>query len=86
MTDPRTVMHTLAARARQETAPTVDVGRQVTAKLRKRERRDSERPLFWFAAASLATAVVVVVISASLYQSISDPFWTLFQNGLAMLP
>jgi hypothetical protein len=68
----------LATRARDDTAPTVNVTGQVLRRLRV-QAPSSYRPLLVFTIVSMAAAVLAVVLSIGLYDSMSDPLWTMFQ-------
>ncbi len=78
MENPLNKLEKLAARARQEKTPAVDVSQQVLYRLSQREASRS-RPLLIFAIASFATALVVIALSFSLFETMTDPLWTLFQ-------
>jgi hypothetical protein len=78
MHDPLDMVNELAAAARREPPPTVDLAGQVLAEIRE-ARATVERPLAFFAVGSLAAAALVAVMSASLLYSITDPLAILFQ-------
>ena len=72
----------LAARARSEEAPGIDVAGSVIAILRAEQRRyeaAGDRPLMWLAAFSSAAAVSVVVAAVFVYQAWADPLFELSQ-------
>jgi hypothetical protein len=75
----------LAARARREPVPPVDVERQVLRRIRPLPET-ADRALLVFAIASFAAAAVIVVISTSLLYRITDPFWTLFEMASTLTP
>ncbi|MHC4115935.1 MAG: hypothetical protein ACYSWO_00360 [Planctomycetota bacterium] len=66
----------LAARARSESPPVVDVAGRVIAILaaeRERVDRASDRPLMWLAAFSSAVAVPAAVAAIAVYNAWADP-------------
>jgi hypothetical protein len=68
----------LAARARSESPPVVDVAGRVIAILaaeRERVDRASDRPLMWLAAFSSAVAVPAVVAAIAVYYAWADPLF-----------
>lgn len=69
----------LAAVARREAAPAVDIEHLVRARLPRIGRPTVHRPLLWFAAASAAAAVVAVLMVLPMLSSMSDPFASMFQ-------
>ena len=69
---------TLAALARSESPPAVDVAGRVIAILaaeRVRVDRRSERPLMWLAAFSSAVAVPAAVAAIVVYNAWADPLF-----------
>jgi hypothetical protein len=85
MHDPMKDLEGLAARARREAVPPVDVERQVLRRIRQMPE-PTDRALLLFAIASFAAAAVVVAISTSLLYRITDPFWTLFEMASTLTP
>jgi hypothetical protein len=72
----------LAARARSESPPAVDVAGRVIARLsaeRNRIERMTEKPLLWLAAASSAFAVSAVVIAIMVYNASTGPLYEISQ-------
>jgi hypothetical protein len=72
----------LAARARSESPPAVDVAGRVIAILaaeRERVDRTSERPLMWLAAFSSAVSVPAVVAAIAVYNAWADPLFEISQ-------
>ena len=68
----------LAAKARSESPPAVDVAGRVIAILaaeRERVDRTSERPLMWLAAFSSAVSVPAVVAAIAVYNAWADPLF-----------
>ena len=68
----------LAARARSEVAPRVDVAGRVIATLtaeQDRLDRITERPLMWLAVFSSAAAVPAVVLAVIAYYASLDPLF-----------
>lgn len=72
----------LAARARSESPPAVDVAGRVISLLsaeQDRMERMSERPLMWLAAVSSVVAVPVVVAAVVVYNALIDPLFEISQ-------
>ena len=79
----------LAARARSESPPSVDVAGRVVARLsasagrltaeQNRIERMAEKPLLWLAAASSAFAVSAVVIAIMVYNASTGPLYEISQ-------
>jgi len=72
----------LAARARSESPPSVDVAGRVIARLSAQQNRIeqmTEKPLLWLAAASSAFAVSAVVIAVMVYNSATGPLYEISQ-------
>jgi len=72
----------LAARARIELPPAVDVAGRVIARLsaeQNRIERMAEKPLLWLAAASSAFAVSAVVIAIIVYNASTGPLYEISQ-------
>jgi len=72
----------LAARARSESPPVVDVAGRVIARLNAQQSRIeqiSEKPLLWLAAASSAFAVSAVVIAIMVYNASTGPLYEISQ-------
>ena len=78
MNDPLKMVEKLAARAREQKPPSVDVADGVIQRIRQGEE-PGFNPLMVFAAGSLASAAGVAVFSASLLYTITDPLWSLFE-------
>jgi hypothetical protein len=73
----------IAARAREEAAPTIDVSQAVLRRLRRsRATYASERPMVWMAAGAIATAAIVVILSVPYLDAALDPL-TLFLEEAA---
>jgi hypothetical protein len=76
----------LAARAKAEPPPEIDVTRAVLSRIREeRESALSERFWAWFAAGSFVTATAVAVFCLPVFKSVTDPLYELFQASV-MLP
>jgi len=73
----------LAARARTEAAPHVDVAGRVMAILRSRseDAAADERPLAWVAAFATAIAVPMAFLGLAVWQTWTNPLVGLFING-----
>jgi hypothetical protein len=72
----------LAARARNESPPAVDVAGRVIARLsteQSRIEKMAEKPLLWLAAASSAFAVSAVVIAIMVYNASTGPLYEISQ-------
>jgi len=72
----------LAARARSESPPAVDVAGRVIARLsteQSRIEKMTEKPLLWLAAASSAFAVSAVVIAIMVYNASTGPLYEISQ-------
>ncbi len=72
----------LAARARSESPPSVDVAGRVIARLSAQQNRIeqlTEKPLLWLAAASSAFAVSAVVIAIIVYNASIGPLYEISQ-------
>jgi len=72
----------LAARARSESPPAVDVAGRVIARLsaeQSRIERMAEKPLLWLAAASSAFAVSAVLIAIMVYNASIGPLYEISQ-------
>jgi hypothetical protein len=72
----------LAARARSESAPSVNVAGSVIARLSAQQNRIeqlTEKPLLWMAAASSAFAVSAVVIAIIVYNASIGPLYEISQ-------
>ena len=87
MCDDHPLLAELALRARLEKAPSIDVTRNVLARI----RYDQEIALtdrFWafFAAGSLATAVVVFLFNLPIIRTITDPVYALYQASTTLSP
>jgi len=76
------LFETLAARARSESPPSVDVAGRVIARLsteQSRIEKMAEKPLLWLAAASSAFAVSAVVIAIMVYNASTGPLYEISQ-------
>ena len=74
---------TLAARARAETPPQVDVAGRVLAILADAQTRPksfSERVMMWLAALSSAVAVPTAVFAIVVYKAWTDPLMEIFKE------
>lgn len=72
----------LAARARSDSPPAVDVAGPVIARLsagQNRIERMAEKPLLWLAAASSAFAVSAIVIAIIVYNASTGPLFEISQ-------
>ncbi len=76
----------LAALARQEPEPDIDVAADVLRRIRRDQGAPPERTLVWFTAASLAAAAVSVVLTVGLYRTVTDPLWSLFRSVVTLMP
>ena len=66
----------LASAARKETPPQVDVTKRVLQSLRSRDHSRAgsmDKPLLVFSAVSFASAVIVAIVAAQAWFSLSDP-------------
>ena len=75
-------LEALSARARGESAPSVDVAGRVIARLNAEQNRIeqlTEKPLLWLAAASSAFAVSAVVIAIMVYNASTGPLYEISQ-------
>ncbi len=75
----------LVSRAMLERAPRVNVSGRVLYALRYQEQ-SYDAPLARLAALALAPAAVMVIVSANLFLSISDPLESLFYAAVSLLP
>jgi hypothetical protein len=73
----------LAAVARKEPAPGVDISSRVISRLR-RESVPSSLPLEVFAAGALALAAVAAITAAQAFGLFSDPLWDLLQTAVVI--
>jgi len=72
----------LAARARSESPPEIDIAGRVIARLSAEQNRIeqlAEKPLLWLAAASSAFAVSSVVIAIMVYNASTGPLYEISQ-------
>ena len=72
----------LAARARSESPPSIDVAGNVIARLsseQSRIERMTEKPMLWLAAASSAFAVSAAVIAIMVYNASTGPLYEISQ-------
>ena len=72
MIDPLKKVDRLAAAARHETAPSVNVAGRVMAGISRRPAED-DAPLNWIAAAAAAVALIGLVALVPVYSAWSDP-------------
>ena len=82
MTNVDNKLRILAAKARAETPPTVDVTEKVIAILTSeqyRHQRVFDRPLMWLAAFSSVAAVVTVLFAIIIYNNWTDPLFEISQ-------
>ena len=68
----------IAARARQETFPAVDVSGRVIRRLTP-EALSPYRPRLVFTLVSVAAAALAIILSIGLFDTMTDPLWTMFQ-------
>ena len=80
MRDPLKTVERLAAKARQEEVPRVDVGSQVLYRIRE-ARRPVERRLAFFAAGSFAAATAAMVLVLPLINTLMDPLAAFLQQS-----
>jgi hypothetical protein len=74
--NPQRYMRILAARARHESPPRVDVARQVILSLRSMQDSPAEvrqGPMMWVAVLSTAAAVPAAVFALVVYYAAADP-------------
>ena len=82
-TDAERRVASIAARARQETAPALDVADAVMRRLRQsRMAYAPERPMLWMTAGAIAAAAIVITISMPYLSAALDPL-TLFLEEAA---
>ncbi len=79
MRDPLEILDNLAARARREEAPRIDVARKVILRLHE-GRRSERRPLALFAMGSLVAAAVAMVLVLPLVNVLTDPLAAFLQQ------
>ena len=84
-TAPLAAFERLAAQARRETAPAVDVRAAVRARLRERALEEDTAPAAWFTLGACAAAVGVAVLYAPLLSVLLDPMAGLFQISPILL-
>lgn len=63
----------IAARARMEPAPAMDVTAAVLRRLRVASADQAERPMLWLAAGALAAAAIVVLLAMPYLNGALDP-------------
>lgn len=85
MDDMDAYLKRLAAQARAEEAPELDVSQRVLYALRSARWSAADRPLTVFAVASAVVAVTVVLISVSMYSAAMEPFELLVQVAPALI-
>ncbi|MCP4643921.1 MAG: hypothetical protein GY851_25990 [bacterium] len=78
MHDPLKDVERLAALARRETAPGVDVSARVLGRLTEDTEPD-DRPLTWLAGAAAVVAAAACIVGYTAIQGIVDPLNALFQ-------
>lgn len=76
----------LAARARQDVAPSLDASARVIARLRHPEPVVPSVPMFAFAGVSLAAASVVVALALNALATITDPLGCFFYPLSMVIP
>ncbi len=81
MRDPLERLEKIAARARREVPPEVDVSDAVWARIA--EASGSPHRTWELL---VAAVVVTMILSRALYQAITDPLWTLFQSASTFIP
>jgi hypothetical protein len=74
--DPLLILEALAAAARRESVPWVDIVSLLPPR-RRREPETGLRPLVVVACASLAVAGLVFLFGIALYDTMTNPLWTL---------
>ncbi len=80
MSDPLQKLDRLAAAARREQAPEVDVSWRVGVKIANRGVRAPSRPLIYVMAASVATAVVVGLLAVPILNVLNNPLVAMAQS------
>ncbi len=83
MCDHHLLVTDLAAQAKLEKPPQIDVVGPVMRRVRD-ERESALTDRFWtyFAVGSFATAVVVFLLCLPILRSVTDPFYELFQASM----
>ncbi len=84
-TDPLAAFERLAAQARRETAPALDVRTAVRVRLRERSMEEDTAPAAWFTVGACAAAVAVAVLYAPLLSVLLDPMAGLFHISPMLL-
>ncbi len=79
MNDPLRSLADLAATARREQAPEVDVSWRVGVRIAGLKVRSPDRPLLYVAAFSALTAVVAVLLAAPVLNTLKDPLALMIQ-------
>lgn len=69
----------LAARAREEAAPRVDVTANVLRRLRQTSAPVYDRALYWITASAVAAAVIVAVFALPELNQATDPLAVYFE-------
>lgn len=82
--DPLYVLEALAARARDEDTPRVDVSRDVVRRLRTAQRA-TDRGLVVLTAGALTAAVVIGIVSIPYFTGALDPLTVLMETTVASL-
>jgi type VI protein secretion system component VasF len=85
MSDLFKILEDLAARARREESPTVDVSSRVVLRLR-REAPTPAWPMVLVASSAAVAAVVVLSISLPLIEMLTDPLSAFFLMAANVLP
>lgn len=75
---PLTALEELAAAARREPAPAIDVTQAVFARIRA-DAAAEDRPLAWLAASACAAAAFTAVLAWPALQILTDPLAYLFE-------
>jgi len=79
--DEEQLVRTLAAKAKQEAVPPVDVADRVLAAIARGEAERAgvvDRPLAWVAACAAVAAVVLAVFGAAAWNALLDPVMDTF--------
>jgi hypothetical protein len=85
MTDLFKILENLAACARREESPTVDVSSRVVLRLRSKAPTP-DWPMVLFASSAAVAAVVVLSISLPLIEMLTDPLSAFFLTAANALP
>lgn len=79
MRDPLQALDELAAVARRERAPEVDVSWRVGVRIAGLKVRPRDRTLIWVAAFSAVTATIAMLMAAPVFDTLSDPVAVMIQ-------